>query len=387
MRRIFRAFSMTCVILLCSCSGKEHRYEKEENTSCFSDSLSLSHGYLDLSPEVEPEVEIIPLHLDPEINLPDIDRIFFQQGNYYLISKEASAIYKFTEKGKYVSTLTGTPKEEEGYTCLDACYLHNGNIWIADNSQRKVFCYDKNFNFLATYEIPRESHHFPDSDYEVKQMWYLPKYNVIYLINYFTQIAEVKVFDILLAFEGDSINSIQQLTQKANPSILPLKRRTDRFIFPVNLFLLPAQKEDTVKIYTELDGTTKQFLYNNIQEFIHLPGTKIIVRFKQDEKSRFIYHNYEPKTSILYEGFTHRELGDTYFVSATFEENTNIIYALWNSPFFFPTSLKTDALQNISEKKFQESKGLPEKDMSDRKQPVIIKCKIKEESFLNKAHS
>lgn len=128
-------------ICLAGCSKKEEKTENltEKENKRSLDSITQSYGYLDLSSEVEPEVELVSLEPTKECNFQEMDDVLFDQGNYYLVSKEEGSIYKFSGKGKYINTFNKKGEGASEYSRLDACLVADGIVYVADNTLRKVF--------------------------------------------------------------------------------------------------------------------------------------------------------------------------------------------------------------------------------------------------------
>ncbi|MCD7972821.1 MAG: hypothetical protein LUG18_09180 [Candidatus Azobacteroides sp.] len=245
----------------------------------------------------------------------------------------------------------------------------------------RFFSYDKKYRLIGIYEIPSDCFLNSVFDYNVNVMVRYPNIECVYLINYLTQIAEVTAFDITFVLKDEPIYPFSENLHQNDTTLIPLKRKIDRYRFPVNTFLLPSEEGDTTKVYTELDPSTKKFLYENVYEFVYPKAPYILVFFKENGRSRFIDHNYDTKTSKIYEGFTHTGLGKTHFQNANFRIEKNTIYVLWNS---FLNISSPSEIKILKDALAGDTEGLNNLQIqgTDHIQPIVIKFKIREDSFL-----
>lgn len=147
MKKIYLSFVSVCLFISCTSTT--------ETPTCTT--IDLQEEYKATPTDIQlkdlaSDIKEIPLETTDSSLLSSIDKIVFDNENFYIKSNEKC--YIFDDNGKFISTFGHKGEDPEGYVhLLQTLYTPDGII-LYDSYSRKMLYYDKEGNYQRQIKSP-----------------------------------------------------------------------------------------------------------------------------------------------------------------------------------------------------------------------------------------
>jgi hypothetical protein len=106
----------------------------------------------DIANDIESEWDIITLETTDSYLINAINKLYYQNGIYYLLDKKGHTVFLYDSSGKAISKLYKKGAGPDEYSTIEALAIVDKNIWISDPNLRDLICYDENLEMRDRYK-------------------------------------------------------------------------------------------------------------------------------------------------------------------------------------------------------------------------------------------
>lgn len=348
-------------------------------------------GAYDLANDVETTFDIIPLETNDSCLVGNIQRIIFQNNKYYILDNNHT-ITIFDNTGKFNSVFNKRGRAPGEYKSIRDFVVIEDNIWIYDEINQSLSCFDSKFNKKDEYKVKTTFNNIANIG------------DIIYGAGKWLGY-EPENFQVL---EYDTRNKkiTQHLEYPAQNQQYIAFGKKDQLASTLSNCLFIQPYCDT--IFELIDGTViPKYQYNFSERFIDKRFTEfeealkaqqnkmiigiegiyqtdksVIILYVDQQDGRFAIYNKNSETCNVYDyQLKNSRLGNLKTMSISFTPNNEIIttYEAHNLLNYSQNIFDKNKFQNIEDLQKIECiiKGLKEDD-----NPIIFKYKIKEDSKL-----
>ena len=137
--------SLIFILFFISCSEKQQDYtiiNVNPNT----------HDIIKASSFIE-EYHILKLETNTESLINSPLKLQYYYDNIYILDNYQNVIFIFDKFGRFIKKLSQQGSGPTEYFQINDFCIENKLLYILDNSQRKILCFDNELNFIYAYEI------------------------------------------------------------------------------------------------------------------------------------------------------------------------------------------------------------------------------------------
>ncbi|MDR3184127.1 MAG: 6-bladed beta-propeller [Prevotellaceae bacterium] len=147
MKKIELFYFIAGLIALASCS----REKVNTLVEIHIDPSQVESAY-DIAGDIESEWDIIALETTDNYLISAINKLYYQNGIYYLLDKNGHTVFLYDSSGKAISKLYKKGEGPDEYSMIEALAIVDKNIWVSDSNLRSLICYDENLKMTDRYK-------------------------------------------------------------------------------------------------------------------------------------------------------------------------------------------------------------------------------------------
>jgi hypothetical protein len=379
-------FSLTFILLGCSTTIKDYKHLSEIKVVTIDPDKY--DKFLDISPYLEEEFEIIPLETNEDCILSQIKKIEVKNDKLYISDNTLSGIYVFDMEGKFVQRIGNKGSGPEEFVYMGDFSIEGNNLYIQDIYGYKYLVYDI---LEDTYNsLPYKPHHLGHISFDK---------NIYFISNYFP--SDLGNFNLFrLNMENNEITNYLPFSKHSseNNSTWILNHYASKYrdqalvIYPLNDTIYSITEDEVYPEYifhftkrnipTDINNNSNMM---NLLESGYVSGMQYIQNSKDyiwgtyiDKKHfRYLFMDKKNLTPQIGEYLVINSLGgilvDSYYTTSENDfitsHNADILKSNWENLYNqnqFQSNSDKEKIRNIIDK------------INDEGNPLIFRFKIRE---------
>lgn len=348
-------------------------------------------GNYDLADDVELSFDMIPLETNDSCLLGNIQRIIYQNNKYYILD-DNHTITIFDTTGNFNRALNKQGRAPGEYKSIRDFVVIGDNIWIYDEVNQSISCFDSNFNKTDELKVQTTFNNIANVENTIycAGKWLGYESKNFQILQYNTENKKTAQFMEYPAQNQKYIafGKKDQLAPSLN-NCLFIQPYCDTIFELVNGTIVPKYQYNFSerfidKRFVEFEEALKAQQNKMIMgiEGIYQTQSSIIIFYVDQQDGRFAIYNKKSGDCNVYDyQFKNSRLGDLKTMAINFTPNQELI------TIYGAHNLRTYTQEIFDKNKFQRTEDLQQieniiKNLKDDDNPVIFKYRLKEDSKL-----
>ncbi|MFV0420293.1 MAG: 6-bladed beta-propeller [Dysgonomonas sp.] len=281
----------------------------------------------DIATQVEQDFEIIPLATNDSCLIGGAFKVIFKNNIFYILDKLSNQVVLFDQSGKYISKLHRVGQGPEEYIRIEDFIVVDKDIWICDNSIKKLICYDENYNVT---DIVNNGSWVYGIEYKKPYIYMVNNWIPTEENNYQLRIysTENKKIKSLFSFDNLDDNAQhmgirRQIAHSGDSPLFIVSYNDAIYEINDNTFLAKYKFNFSERFYSKplkVDEKRNPDHITGIVELVETPRS-IILLYVENRESRYAVYNKKEKVCNIYSELINSDFSNMILHPESLDQN------------------------------------------------------------------